>query len=73
MRSIFPVFTDPCRAPTSGCCEDASLTLETQDRMASTANADEVIGIDAGHMVMISRPEALADVLNITLMLTLGG
>jgi pimeloyl-ACP methyl ester carboxylesterase len=43
---------------------DASLSLETQDRMASTAGADEVIDIDAGHMVMISSPDRLAAVLD---------
>jgi pimeloyl-ACP methyl ester carboxylesterase len=44
--------------------QDASLTVETQDRMANNAGADEIIDIDAGHMVMISSPEKLAAVLN---------
>ena len=43
---------------------DASLTLELQNRMAINASADEVVDIDAGHMVMITRPTDLAKVLN---------
>jgi len=43
---------------------DASLTLEAQDRMASSARADQIIDIDAGHFVMISNPVKLAAVLN---------
>jgi pimeloyl-ACP methyl ester carboxylesterase len=43
---------------------DASLTLQTQDRMAGNARADNIVDIDAGHLVMISSPEKLAAVLN---------
>jgi hypothetical protein len=32
--------------------------------MASNAGAEEIIDIDAGHLVMVSSPEKLAAVLN---------
>ena len=44
--------------------QDASLTLEAQDRMAKNASAGEIVDIDAGHLVMVSSPKRLAAVLN---------
>jgi pimeloyl-ACP methyl ester carboxylesterase len=43
---------------------DASLTPDAQDRMARTAGASRVVDLDSGHMAMISRPDALAEILN---------
>jgi pimeloyl-ACP methyl ester carboxylesterase len=49
--------------------EDRSLELSSQDRMianvrAAGTTAVDVVDLDTGHMVMISRPDALADLLN---------
>ncbi len=43
---------------------DASLTLDTQDRMIKNLGEVEVADLDAGHMAMISQPRELADLLN---------
>lgn len=44
---------------------DASLSLDTQDRMIEHLGGDvEVIDLDAGHMAMISHPRELAALLN---------
>jgi pimeloyl-ACP methyl ester carboxylesterase len=43
---------------------DASLVPEAQVRMAANVGDVEIVDLDAGHMAMISRPEALAEVLN---------
>ncbi len=43
---------------------DASLSLDTQDRMIRNIGEAEVVDLRAGHMAMISRPQELADVLN---------
>ena len=43
---------------------DASLSLDTQDRMIENLGDVEVVDLDAGHMAMISQPRALADLLN---------
>lgn len=45
------------------CLADAILPLEWQERFAVRVHADRVIRIDAGHQVMNTRPEALAEVL----------
>jgi pimeloyl-ACP methyl ester carboxylesterase len=45
--------------------QDQSLLLEKQTEMAQRLGADaRILDIDAGHMVMISRPVALAEMLN---------
>lgn len=44
--------------------QDASLTPEAQTRMAANLGDAQIIDLDAGHMAMISRPEALARILN---------
>jgi pimeloyl-ACP methyl ester carboxylesterase len=43
---------------------DAIVSPETQDRMIKNLGNADVVNLDAGHMAMISRPQALADVLN---------
>jgi pimeloyl-ACP methyl ester carboxylesterase len=43
---------------------DASLSLDTQDRMIENLGGVEVVDLDAGHMAMISHPRELADLLN---------
>jgi pimeloyl-ACP methyl ester carboxylesterase len=42
---------------------DASLTLESQDRMVANLGDVQIIDLDAGHMAMISRPTELAAIL----------
>jgi hypothetical protein len=44
--------------------QDRSLTLETQDRMIANLEPCDVVDLDAGHMAMITQPEALAALLN---------
>jgi len=44
--------------------QDASLTPATQTEMLSRLGDPEVIDLDAGHMAMITRPEALAAILD---------
>jgi pimeloyl-ACP methyl ester carboxylesterase len=43
---------------------DASLVPEAQTRMATNLGDVEIVDLDAGHMAMVSRPEALAEILN---------
>ena len=43
---------------------DASLSVESQTRMAAELGDAHIVDLDAGHMAMISRPVALAEVLN---------
>ena len=43
---------------------DASLTLDAQDRMAVNVGDAQIVDLDAGHMAMITRPAALARILN---------
>jgi pimeloyl-ACP methyl ester carboxylesterase len=43
---------------------DASLSLETQDRMIKNLGDIEVVDLDAGHMAMISQPRELGALLN---------
>jgi pimeloyl-ACP methyl ester carboxylesterase len=43
---------------------DASLSLDTQDRMIKNLGEVDVVDLDAGHMAMISQPRELADLLN---------
>jgi len=45
------------------CLEDAILPLEWQERFAERFHADRMARIDAGHQVMNTRPQALAEVL----------
>ncbi|MCJ2178105.1 alpha/beta fold hydrolase [Novosphingobium album (ex Hu et al. 2023)] len=45
------------------CGQDAILPLEWQERFAQRVHAGRMPGIDAGHQVMNTRPEALAEVL----------
>jgi len=42
---------------------DASLSLATQDEMLTRLGQPDVVDLDAGHMAMITRPEALAALL----------
>jgi pimeloyl-ACP methyl ester carboxylesterase len=42
---------------------DASLTVDTQDRMIANLGDADVVDLDAGHMAMISHPAELAAVL----------
>jgi pimeloyl-ACP methyl ester carboxylesterase len=42
---------------------DASLTLESQDRMIANLGDVQIVDLDAGHMAMISRPTELAAIL----------
>jgi pimeloyl-ACP methyl ester carboxylesterase len=44
--------------------QDASLTVATQDQMIANLGGAEVVDLDAGHMAMISRPAALAAILD---------
>ncbi len=44
--------------------QDASLVLDTQDRMIANLRGADVIDLDAGHMAMLSRPAELAAILN---------
>ncbi|MCU1456278.1 MAG: esterase [Actinomycetia bacterium] len=44
--------------------QDVSLLPEAQTRMAANLREPTIIDVDAGHMVMISKPDALAEVLN---------
>jgi hypothetical protein len=43
---------------------DASLSLDTQDRMIKNLGEVDAVDLDAGHMAMISQPRELADLLN---------
>jgi pimeloyl-ACP methyl ester carboxylesterase len=43
---------------------DASIELDTQNEMIANLGETEVVDLDAGHMAMISRPKALADIIN---------
>ena len=45
------------------CLDDAILPSEWQHRFADRVHARQVVRIDAGHQVMNTRPEALAEVL----------
>ncbi len=45
------------------CLEDAILPLDWQERFAERFHADRLVRIDAGHQVMNTRPQALAEVL----------
>lgn len=45
------------------CLRDMSLPPEWQERFAQRLHADRLIRIDAGHQVMNTRPQALAEVL----------
>lgn len=45
------------------CHQDAILPFEWQERFAGRVHADRTVRIDAGHQVMNTRPEALAEVL----------
>lgn len=45
------------------CLRDAILPLEWQERFAERFHADRAVRIDAGHQVMNTRPQALAEVL----------
>jgi pimeloyl-ACP methyl ester carboxylesterase len=45
------------------CLKDMSLPLAWQERFAERLHADRLIRIDAGHQVMNTRPQALAEVL----------
>ena len=45
------------------CLEDAILPCEWQRRFAERVHAGRVVRIDAGHQVMNTRPQALAEVL----------
>jgi pimeloyl-ACP methyl ester carboxylesterase len=42
---------------------DASIDLEAQNRMIANLDPVDVVDLDAGHMVMVSRPDELARVL----------
>ena len=44
--------------------QDLVATPEDQDRRRVRAGVDHVVELDAGHDVMVSRPDALAEVLN---------
>jgi pimeloyl-ACP methyl ester carboxylesterase len=44
--------------------QDRTLALETQDQMAENLGQANVVTIDTGHTAMLSRPQALADILN---------
>ena len=43
--------------------QDASLTLDAQDRMVANLGGARVVDLDAGHMAMISRPADLSAIL----------
>lgn len=45
------------------CLRDMALPTAWQERFAETFRVDETIYIDAGHQVMTTRPQALAEVL----------
>lgn len=45
------------------CLKDLSLPLAWQERFAERLHADRLIRIDAGHQVMNTRPQALAEAL----------
>ena len=45
------------------CLRDATVTPARQDEFAARLRVDTVVRIDAGHQVMNTRPEALAEVL----------
>jgi pimeloyl-ACP methyl ester carboxylesterase len=45
------------------CLRDRSLPVSWQETFASRFHADEIVRLDAGHQVMISRPHTLAEVL----------
>jgi pimeloyl-ACP methyl ester carboxylesterase len=45
------------------CLQDAILPLEWQERFAERFHADRTFRIDAGHQVMNTRPQALAEAL----------
>ncbi len=45
------------------CLADAILPLEWQERFAARVHANSTLRIDAGHQVMNTRPQALAEVL----------
>lgn len=45
------------------CLRDAILPLEWQERFAERVHADSTVRIDAGHQVMNTRPQALAEAL----------
>ncbi len=45
------------------CLKDMSLPLVWQERFAARLHADRLIRIDAGHQVMNTRPQALAEAL----------
>lgn len=45
------------------CLRDATVALARQDEFAERLRVDSVVSIDAGHQVMNTRPEALAEVL----------
>lgn len=45
------------------CLKDQSLPPEWQERFALRLHADKIVRIDAGHQVMNTRPEELAEVL----------
>jgi pimeloyl-ACP methyl ester carboxylesterase len=42
---------------------DASIDIEAQNRMIATLEPVDVVDLDAGHMVVVSRPDELARVL----------
>jgi len=44
--------------------QDASIGLHAQNAMIANLGGTEVVDLDAGHMAMISRPAALAEILN---------
>jgi pimeloyl-ACP methyl ester carboxylesterase len=45
------------------CLQDMSLPRAWQERFAETLNVDTIVRIDAGHQVMNTRPQALAEIL----------
>ena len=45
------------------CLRDQSLPVEWQEVFASRFKVDEIVRVDAGHQVMNTRPEALAEIL----------
>ena len=44
--------------------QDASLSLATQDEMLARLGDPAVVDLDSGHMAMVTRPAALAAILN---------
>lgn len=57
----------PAQVPASYvlCLRDGILPVAWQERFAARLACDRVIRIDAGHQVMNSRPQALAEILRL--------